>query len=324
MQQTTLGTNCEVINEKQKELNENCEEFSVDYCFKKIKEEEMLWDLRHWKSDHNREEVIDWLKNMDKKDYDKVFIGHTSLCVKTLIIGHKIEIEKVTDAIMQNNKVKYHDAIGSSFFCQTCGKTFENCSFLVSCSNCEGTTEHNKFNLLNTKLGEHGYCKFESEDQEDICDECDKKSEFGNSDGRYCKEHAKEKGLFNCEKKTNLEMIKKLSGEEIIRIMCLGHPQEHGEPYNRTEIMDECSRRGFSLLKEVNWPSDLEAIYRNKYTADEETVNEILSQFWVEERDGKLEEKTWSLVEHWLPKDKWVDKECFPEHNPKKTLAGWF
>ncbi len=67
------------------------------------------------------------------------------------------------------------------------------------------------------------------------------------------------------------------SGPEIVRLMRLCHPDDHGEPYTRSEVMRECKRRGKKLLDEIGWPSDPEAVYFNLHTDAEETLKQVTS-----------------------------------------------
>lgn len=89
------------------------DEYPVDYCFDTIRDEKLLWDLRFWKSDHDRIEVVDWLDEFIdlNSHYDKNCC-HTTFMIYILIVIHKVDKEKVIDAIMENNVISYKDCQG--------------------------------------------------------------------------------------------------------------------------------------------------------------------------------------------------------------------
>ena len=89
------------------------DEYPINYCFNTIKNEECLWDLRFWKSNHDRIEVVDWIGWLIDLNihYDKN-IGHTTFCIYILIIIYGIDKEKVIDAIMENDFISYRDKMG--------------------------------------------------------------------------------------------------------------------------------------------------------------------------------------------------------------------
>ena len=115
--------------------------------------------------------------------------------------------------------------------------------------------------------------------------------------------------------------IKTLKGKEILRLIRLCHPNEKGEPYSRSEVMDEIQRRRLSLLKEIGWSINLDSIYKNRYTAHEETLKQLLIGYGK----GRIAEcsELFSVMEHCTPKELWVDDDVMNEYNPKGKLDGW-
>jgi len=97
------------------------------------------------------------------------------------------------------------------------------------------------------------------------------------------------------------------------------------------------------LLEELGWPSNLDAVYKNRYTADEErliddlvrysgidknqSVEDIL-ELWdsdphVKARKESIEHNLFSILEGWYPKELWEDSAVFPEYKAKALLVGW-
>jgi len=101
---------------------------------------------------------------------------------------------------------------------------------------------------------------------------------------------------------------------------------EHDQSY-RWRCIDEIHRRGsMNFLKELNWPFIESGIYKNRYTAREETLLEMFeTKCHHEDTYTKwLEHDTPFLCENWLPKSIWVEDECFKEYLPKNKLTRWF
>lgn len=147
-------------------------------------------------------------------------------------------------------------------------------------------------------------CKDEVEDEVFLCEYC----------GKEYEEYA------DCLCLT--PMIQGESPERIRFLMSLGHPCEHGEPYSRSLIMNECQRRGKQLLIDLGWPVEPESIYRNKYTGSLATLKALVYHLCMRsaEKDSfekRLDDDVWSVIEHNWPRDKFDDGEMFPEYKNK-------
>ncbi len=98
----------------------------------------------------------------------------------------------------------------------------------------------------------------------------------------------------------------------------------------RLECIGEIRRRGgINFLKELNWGVSENSIYKNRYTATEETLGKRF-EFYVYNGSNLyktfeewLEYEAPYICENWLPKEIWVEDECFSEHLPKNKLTGW-
>ena len=76
--------------------------------------------------------------------------------------------------------------------------------------------------------------------------------------------------------------LSKKPAAEILKLMQMCHPTEHGEIYTRLDVMHECERRGKQLLKDLKWPTDPNAPYYHAYTGEEETLQQICESYkWV-------------------------------------------
>lgn len=89
------------------------DEYPIKYCFDTIRDERCLWDLRFWKSSHDRIEVIEWVDEFIKWNiwFDKN-AGHCTYMIYILIAIHRVEKEKVIDAIMDNKFISCKDSLG--------------------------------------------------------------------------------------------------------------------------------------------------------------------------------------------------------------------
>lgn len=84
----------------------------VDYCLAQIDKEEHLWDMRCWKKpmgEHSTSDVIAWLE----ADCEPNNCGHTVYCIKLLLKVFNVSIEMVALAILENDKIKYKEEIGT-------------------------------------------------------------------------------------------------------------------------------------------------------------------------------------------------------------------
>jgi len=105
-------------SEKEKSLKKEItnSEYSKDYFIKQILTEEYLWDMRCWdkpKKDYSKEEVIKQLKKWLQKDTWLCNCGHTLFCIEKLLLYKWMGIDEIADLVIQNNKVKYQDEIGT-------------------------------------------------------------------------------------------------------------------------------------------------------------------------------------------------------------------
>lgn len=112
--------------------------------------------------------------------------------------------------------------------------------------------------------------------------------------------------------------ITKETSKRIYELLRMCHPQEHGEPYHRGEVINEIERRGLQILKDLGWNCDKTAIYRNRYTGSKSTLGDELNHyndraFWTEFR------YLFSVLEHWLPIEIWTDKDLFDDYKNKET-----
>lgn len=117
-------------------------------------------------------------------------------------------------------------------------------------------------------------------------------------------------------------MIKKETDERLRELICLCHPNEHGEPYSRYVVQEECERRGKQLLINIGWPVNEDSIYKNKWTGGEYTLKAevyhlCMEREQVENFDTRLNKNIWSVMEHYWPKEIWVDDELFDKYKEK-------
>ena len=85
----------------------------------------------------------------------------------------------------------------------------------------------------------------------------------------------------------------------------------HPEGYNRMDIIKEIQRRGVQMLKDLGWPTNEDAIYKNKYTGDEIKLKEI-------------QENLFSALEHWWPKEKFEGSQLLDEYKEKQANLSSF
>lgn len=74
-----------------------------------------------------------------------------------------------------------------------------------------------------------------------------------------------------------LEFIdKRLAAQELMRLMRLGHPNQHGEAVTRGEVMHRISEQGLKILDDLGWPRDMNSYYKNMHTKGLATLEQTL------------------------------------------------
>lgn len=91
--------------------------------------------------------------------------------------------------------------------------------------------------------------------------------------------------------------------KELLRLTRLGHPNQHGEPYSRLDVMKMIEERGMQILDDLGWPSDMDSHYSNIHGYTVSTLKQILYQFYdpVNRPDEKIESQLFWVLEDWEP-----------------------
>jgi len=164
------------------------------------------------------------------------------------------------------------------------------------------------------------------------CDECEKEyEEFAQDEVKnffwFCCKECCDK--LDIEDKKNREILKKETAKRILYLIRLGHPTEKGELYNRYQVMEEIENRGFDLLKELGWNTDLESLYKNRYTGGVYSLSSLIPP---KKERGLLDKQEdivnlgqlFSVLEHYSPLELWGDEEMFEEYKNKTTQESLF
>lgn len=71
--------------------------------------------------------------------------------------------------------------------------------------------------------------------------------------------------------------LDKLSADEMFKLLRLpsGHPDNHGYPYTRSELLRECEHRGKQLLQDLGWPASPTAVYWNLHSGNKTTLSKV-------------------------------------------------
>lgn len=128
------------------------------------------------------------------------------------------------------------------------------------------------------------------------------------------------------------QKIQDESPERMLKLIRLCHPNEHGEPYFRLDVIEEFERRGIEILKALNWPIKPESVYKNRYTGGEETLaemfgNDISAPAFIGpklEFIDWLQNDSWSIVEHWWPVELWIPDDLLGDYKRNPTLNSFF
>ena len=126
-----------------------------------------------------------------------------------------------------------------------------------------------------------------------------------------------------------VDHLKTCSAERLLHLMRLCHPCEHGEPYGRWEVMEGVQKRAVEVFDSLKWPRNPEAVYKNRYTASEETLAKMFGErHWKTEYplfEAWFIKNSWSILEHWMPIELFTEEDVFEEHklNTPNKLTGY-
>lgn len=133
----------------------------------------------------------------------------------------------------------------------------------------------------------------------------------------------------------------------LYKLIRMSHPEDEGEKWDRWQVMDELERRGMNVFEEIGWSGDLGHIYKNRYTACEMRLIEVLVSGKINEdefhatsgedlakrfaeinqQEETIEHNIFNVLECWMPAEVWDPRECFKEYLPKEhnpnTLSFW-
>lgn len=84
-----------------------------------------------------------------------------------------------------------------------------------------------------------------------------------------------------------------------------GHPEpEFGDGTTwRHYYLDECRRRGTKILKDLDWPTDEDALYVNIFTGCIDRLIDVATANGYFADCHTISNQVWSIIEHWEPYD---------------------
>jgi hypothetical protein len=128
------------------------------------------------------------------------------------------------------------------------------------------------------------------------CSECDKQL---NTDSQFYDITCE------CGHRNHWENPAKETSERLYHLIWLGHPIWKGEPYRRGDVIDAIRHRQDVILTDIGWPDKEETMFRNRHTADEETLKSLTLELrhFIDNPD----KRAWAVMEHWKPVSLWTD-----------------
>jgi len=119
-------------------------------------------------------------------------------------------------------------------------------------------------------------------------------------------------------------IMKNKSAIELLKLLKSSLKEDYNQEL-RWNCIEEIQRRGLSFFKELGWGISENSVYKNRYTADEETLRQIYDEGCHRQDtfDKWLLYDLPFLAENWLPKENWVKDECFDEYLPENKLTAW-
>lgn len=83
--------------------------YTKEDLINRIKEGQYLWDMRCW-DERSREEATAWVERLKADRHDHKNCGHVAYCIRQLLY-RGVDAEKIVDAIMENNNIKYKNRL---------------------------------------------------------------------------------------------------------------------------------------------------------------------------------------------------------------------
>jgi len=118
------------------------------------------------------------------------------------------------------------------------------------------------------------------------------------------------------------QKIQDESPERMLELIRMGHPDECGEPYSRHEVIQEFGRRGKEIFEALGWPTEDDAIYKNRYTGSEQTLIDTIFEDGGKFRKTKL--NWWSAMGDWWPVDMWIPDDLLGCYKANPKLSSFF
>lgn len=84
------------------------EQFTKEYCINYIRKDSHIWDMRHWRKDHDRKEVMEVVLDPGEDRY--INDGHALYCIEKLI-AMKVSKDEIVDAIMANQSKSFANRV---------------------------------------------------------------------------------------------------------------------------------------------------------------------------------------------------------------------
>lgn len=72
---------------------------------------------------------------------------------------------------------------------------------------------------------------------------------------------------------------RRLQAQELLRLIRLCHPTEHGEAITRGEVIHRIYHYGLKILEDLGWTTDMNSVYKNLHTGELETLRDCL--WWL-------------------------------------------
>jgi len=139
--QTLLTFEKQEFKAESKEMVEDKEAYPLEYCFNLLETEQCLWDMRHWKQKHNKEEVLEWIENRE----DMKNCGHVRFIINLMLDGYNISKEEIAEAILKNNNFSFENCLVpcglNPWFCEKFTKQTNYGNNI--CSECDGDNDAN-------------------------------------------------------------------------------------------------------------------------------------------------------------------------------------
>jgi len=112
--------------------------YNEEYCFNQLRTANDVWDMRAWDKYKDKDEIFEWLREIEKHEGSAKNCGHVRYCIR-LLMDYGKSLGDIAKALLDNPNVMYKNRKAKCFFNgKNCPEWTEEKGFSgCNCKECE-------------------------------------------------------------------------------------------------------------------------------------------------------------------------------------------